>query len=508
MSIIYVANYGDGTAAQVNFNSAYAAASDGDTIIFPLNGSASWSSESVISKAITINGNGTTLTAAVTPLTKGFFHVTNIISNALLRITGFTFNVLNFSSENRSILVKGSGSGGSGLRLTSLRIDHNIFYYGYEAMTIECCFGVIDHNTYYNVLKALGFSAGTVDLANESWDDMSAGTANALFFETNNIIYNSSYPGAYHQESIATENGGKLVIRYNNWDSVSEPDGLDTMLPIMTHGSAAGGVPDGYWSLNYGTINQGRRGQSVVEVYNNAASGKRIDFFFVARGSANLVYNNYCYSATAYTNTPSILLREEENFEYGLTLGATQWNTGAAYTAGAVVYQTGMGISTGFNRYYQARYAISGLDQPPSTGWYTVQFNPPRTNSAWPAEDQVHNSFFWNNNLTGAIGYVNYTGYVFIASESTGYIQQNRDYWMHAPEASGGFEYFSGLNGASNTFPTDGKVYPTSGTMLFSPTGANAYYGYVPYTYPHPLTGPFYSLKRWGNNLRFVGLAV
>ena len=55
---------------------------------------------------------------------------------------------------------------------------------------------------------------------------------------------------------------------------------------------------------------------------------------------------------------------------------------------------------------------------------------------------------------------------------------------------AGNSNAFTGKNGASNTFPTDGSTYATQGTMQFVPTGPNAYFGYVPYRYPHPLATP------------------
>jgi hypothetical protein len=70
------------------------------------------------------------------------------------------------------------------------------------------------------------------------------------------------------------------------------------------------------------------------------------------------------------------------------------------------------------------------------------------------------------------------------ANAST-FIQQNRDYFMHAPQATGGYEYFTGSRqGGSQTHPTENDT----GSMAFSPSGANAYYPYTPYAYPHPLS--------------------
>lgn len=81
----------------------------------------------------------------------------------------------------------------------------------------------------------------------------------------------------------------------------------------------------------------------------------------------------------------------------------------------------------------------------------------------WPQPDQIHNTFLWDN-----------TGASYWFSNSVSVIQEDRDYFKHAPASSGGkttlINY--GLDG-----------------MTFSSSGANAYYPYTAYTYPHPLRG-------------------
>jgi len=61
--------------------------------------------------------------------------------------------------------------------------------------------------------------------------------------------------------------------------------------------------------------------------------------------------------------------------------------------------------------------------------WQTAFFNPLKT--VWPAEDQITNSYFWANNFNGTI--VNGIG--LGNSKDTIFIQQNRDYWTHAPQS-------------------------------------------------------------------------
>lgn len=64
-------------------------------------------------------------------------------------------------------------------------------------------------------------------------------------------------------------------------------------------------------------------------------------------------------------------------------------------------------------------------------GWQTSFFSPLRTN--WPAQDQITNSFFWGNTRGGS----NLTTYL-IQTNSTNFIQENRDFWMQAPNATNG----------------------------------------------------------------------
>lgn len=123
---------------------------------------------------------------------------------------------------------------------------------------------------------------------------------------------------------------------------------------------------------------------------------------------------------------------------------------------------------------------------------------------SWPSIDQIFNSFFWNNRVNGTI--VNDIVLVdpgpgnYISTET---IHLNRDYFLHAPQATGGKEVFGGSAGWSNDYCTGAGTgelwtgYSASipcctgvGTGTCDMTlvdGENAYYPYVPYIYPHPL---------------------
>jgi hypothetical protein len=433
---VYVANYGDGTASLTNTKAAYDAASPGDTIVFPKDVSATWSSPLAIGKPVTINGNGTTLTASGSMFTC-FFNITGFTASSLMRITGFTLTMTDYLQYGIYVHAMTGG-----VSVGNIRIDNNTFHYGYVQIEYEHGKGLIDNNHFINARKAIAFSAGSRTNADESWASLAAGTADALYIENNHFITNTSYTLTYGQEQIGTFKGGKLVVRYNEFDGDNISSYTATYTPFMAHGNADGGcVGVGYWQYDADTTKCIRRGQSVIEFYNNTMHAKRIDYLYQTRGSVNLVYNNAITGTV--TNSPGIYLWEEE---YGSNWSATTTHQ----------------------------------------------------RTAWPAEDQVHNTFIWNNTYNGSTHF-NTASHMALSPNADAGLLQDRDFFLHAPCAANdttdgygntcthGKATFTGANGASGSYPTDGITYPTKGTMVFTATGDNAYLDYTPYTYPHPL---------------------
>lgn len=417
---------------------------DGDTIRFA--GGATWSETVTVNKPITLDGNGHTLTSSGA-LTNGFFSITgyeNLTTPA--RITGFTF-VMDINAVRGIYTFPSAG-------YILVRIDHNTFHHGQSQIEAAGVKGVIDNNYFYNSLNvSCGHGAGSRTLADSDWADLSMGTDNALFIESNHFITDANYLGNTYSPRIDTQNGGKLVVRYNSFDASASPEGIGvTSYFFQAHGNASG-----YWQ----NANNAFRGQSTIEIYNNTLAARRLDLPIALRGSAAVIHHNTIIGAVQ--NAPRIYFYEEEE-------------------------------------------------------WLTSQFSPSRTE--WPAEDQVNNTFIWNNTYNE-----NPWGGVItdIALGDDGFIMLDRDIFLHAPcggsaeTDSYGNDCTHGRaryvteddctgnttpyicctgngtgdcrNGASETAPTDGTTFANYGTMIFTAAGDNAYLGYTPYTYPHPLRG-------------------
>jgi hypothetical protein len=446
-------------------------ASTGDTITFSASGSSTFTAQVTVNKAVTIVGNGTTITTSGS--ISSVFHITGFTADATqVRITGFTI-----SAASATYVFKVTDMTG-GVSKGNIRIDHNTIHFSDTQFYFYHGKGLIDHNTCYNPSsKFADISGGSITNQTEAWASMSAGTADAIFFESNSFIHDANCSSAL-QEGIGTDGGAKLVIRYNtfNFADMAVEYRDQPMTPIMLHGSH-----DGYWEAN----SDNRRGQSVVEIYNNTFSAYKFAQIIVLRGSASLVYSN---TATYTSSSGYFIYMREEEFE---------------------VYGEGQ------------------------SNWVTQR-------TAWPAEDQVHNTFFWLNTLQGTSINTSHDDYFVAVPACSSYpasctagLQRGRDYFLHKPCAAAastdgtvenntcthGIEKFvaatdctsSGYagsvvtacctgegvgatcsNGSSAGAPAiagGGEAYTDKGTMYFTSTGDNAYYNYTAYTYPHPLIG-------------------
>jgi len=167
------------------------------------------------------------------------------------------------------------------------------------------------------------------------------------------------------------------------------------------------------------------RGHPVCEIYNNLFTHNFLqDIIF--RGGSVLMHDNNITS----TNTVRIKFREEESVEDGSTIVTK------------------------------------------------------RSESDYPAWDQIYNTFIWNNVFNEV------EDPAPVREPTNVWFQEGRDYFMHAPQATGGKQTLY-VSPGKPPWETAGNRYTRSpdndNKMTFSDSGANAYYPYTPYTYPHPL---------------------
>ncbi len=122
--------------SQSTVQKAIDSAHEGD--IISISGSCSWTSQMVIRKGITLNGNG----ASITLSSSNPQIWVSLRSSQRFRLTGFTF--LNAGAANGAIQVSGTS--------TEWRIDHNKFMEPKGRIFLiqsgsSNTYGVIDHNT-------------------------------------------------------------------------------------------------------------------------------------------------------------------------------------------------------------------------------------------------------------------------------------------------------------------------------------------------------------------------
>jgi len=347
-------------------------------------------------------------------LNAGLFQV-SLTTTSLVRISGFYFDLGTFTSYDRyGVAISGN--------ITQIRVDHNKFNRGKAQILIDGAVkGVLDQNCFYNSNISTSLLGGAAAAqGNQSWaDPIVAGMdmgLNTLYVEDNTFTRDQTLAcGSINLNChIESGHGGRFVIRHNTFTGTWCYNEC-----ILAQGDCyADAAIMTHGNGNYYNGSTDLRGHPIVEVYNNTINMVRVTGYALTfRGGSVLAHNN-AITVGMYPQYTYLSLIEEET-------------------------------------------------------WSSTVFSPLRT--AWPAEDQIFNSFFWNNTVNG--------NPIELTTDSATFHVQDRDYFLHAPAATGGKETFTGRAGASNTAPTEGSP----STMQFSSSGANAYYPYTPFTYPHPL---------------------
>jgi len=235
------------------WDTAYNAASAGDTIAFP-SGSCSVSLSKTIAKQnLTIQGQG-----AGTTIVTGGFTISGSSANGL-RITGIEFRTgpaLNWTGSPSSNL--------NGLRIDNCKFQNMEYatnFYGAVPTNV-----VIDNNVFDSITGEGNYVFGNCS-ATDAFP-YTLGTNEGVYFE-DNVVQNSTNMRHF----IASRCGSRYIIRYNFFNNLYQWD------PFDAHDNYEG---------------QNEAGSISWEFYNNVlqytGTGKRI---FHLRGGQGVLWNNY-----------------------------------------------------------------------------------------------------------------------------------------------------------------------------------------------------------------------
>lgn len=265
----------------------------------------------------------------------------------------------------------------------------------------------VDHCTFMKGKRAVdgtGYCYGVVDhcgfyncdiAISPNGDNAKAWARSMNLGDTNVLCIEDNYFSVIQfnaNQQVYHQEGGRSTIRFNNFDSKSNVLYDSPLLDSHGNWSNGNGIVDPDSPLAYTA-----QSQPTIEIYSNTFA----------------IYKSYEWS----------------DFRGGTTLMFSNAFTVISGTGGKIFH------------------AIE------EEAWSTTLFSPLRT--VWPAGQQITNTFLWSNTQNGSATGTNIVSITTGRNEET-FIQQNRDYWLEAPNAT---------NGAP----------------------AGIYNGYTPLIYPHPL---------------------
>jgi len=258
---------------------AIGSAVDGDTVIIPA-GTATWTSQLVLNKAITLQGQTTTDSVAGTAVDKTLITYglptspavplirVSSLSGKSYRVSGFTFQQVSTTSNlNGCISLEGQSK--------TVRVDNchfkdmphqSVFVYVKAGV-----YGVADHNvmqtSHTQCFVFYNGSAGSSDIyGNAAWAAPTAwGSANFFFVEDNYMKHLSGIAGSGFATATDGTFGGRFVLRHNHIYTFT----------VANHGTE-------------GTV----RGTRAQEVYGNDFHNDATILAGGMRSGSVLVYNN------------------------------------------------------------------------------------------------------------------------------------------------------------------------------------------------------------------------
>ena len=486
--------------SRADVGAAVAAANDGDTVVVPA-GLATWTNSLIVSNAITLSFAGagqSTILDAVIPVGRSSEAVIALMptnTNVLARLTGLQVQ----GAANEILAEHGAIQLGNGTAelYNNIRVDHCVFtnlsddnIYSYN------CAGVIDHCAFYE--NAANESQHAIALVNGSWAGgtlgdgswtapATLGTSNALYVE--NCSFTGPGPDASCFAFIDAFNGGRYVVRYCNISNAF----------ICAHGTDSSGR---------------ERGTRSVEIYMNSGFDTNWGNFIDLRSSTGVIWSNTmtgyqtfallsCYRASTYylywggiTGTNQFDENAPENASGPVT---TVTHVGANHSKFLVV--TNVWTANQYLGYTAIDLNTpSGYLGPTNNNANTLlvtNFSAIKSNAAWNA-GYTTNYFLaagdnkpaieFNTGDTVAIYAPALCGLDMTGTGLSGPLNRDVSGNPLGPWPTNAVEPVYGWGNTLNG--TDGVLYALSAIIR-----PNVHYfndipkpGYVPFTYPHPLT--------------------
>jgi len=266
----YGATINAASCSQSAVAGALDAANRNDTVAVP-SGTCSWSTPVSLTKGITLVGAGAGNTIITSSGGARLVSVapdsTAIANSENITISGFTFDGGGASGADVLIEIQGA-SGITGIQPYRYLIVGNNTFQNTNTTSSNAAIqadpngngqirGVIYSNTFdrCNIILRAFSNNDTREWSNTAFNQSSYGTGDNLYFEDNKIIFSSSYTGN-NPGWTEIGQGGRIVMRYNNWD--------------FTNATTPQEIWDIHGFQNWnGTINSGQTGTMISEYYGN-----------------------------------------------------------------------------------------------------------------------------------------------------------------------------------------------------------------------------------------------
>lgn len=358
--VSFAATINAASCSYSDVSAAVSAANREDTIIIP-EGSVSWDNALTISKGIILKGAGIDKTIIM--------RSGNIIiyspdlqaaeNNEIFKITGFTFNGNGNTTPGMVILLNDSNC-----LITNIIVGENKFKNS-NASAFKTG-GMFNGVFYLNQLEDVRIVFGIFGLDDVSWSHraLSYGTIDNFYLEDNTIRF--TQPGTPDVGWTESGQGGRVVVRYNTWDSANtagseywDVHGLQSM-PNCQQYSTMVAEYYGNMIINYSSAYRWmmHRG-SWLMMFNNTVTGGTQDHLSIqigqyscdqcaykGEGYVQHVNNTYVWNNTVNGNRADMYIEKSADYnadycsintygfpKYTITQNIDYWNSNGSCNA-------------------------------------------------------------------------------------------------------------------------------------------------------------------------------